>query len=593
MATHRADESMNRARPTGARLSRRDLLKRAALVVGAPALFGLVQACAPTAPPPAAKPTEAPKPAGAATSAPAAKPADAAKPAEAPKPAAQPTAAPAAKAGGSFKPLVATQGVDPETLDPHFGESGPMGNVLNNVFEPLVQYDRKMTIVPGLAESWQVQDDKLTWRFKLRQNVTFQNGEPFNAEAVKFTIERTMNADLRGKGLNDPFPSRSGITRVNVVDPATIELVLDKPNIILPVFLTFLYILEPKHYTSKSPQETALQPIGTGPWRVTEWIKGDHLTLQANSGYWRGDPGIPEIRFRPVPEKATRLNMLLAGEADIVGGLTPEDFPAVEGDSKLRISRAEGSRRFHLGIPTNNPRYKDRAVRQALLQAIDYDGLAKALLGPMAPQRRSNVLVAGEAWLNPKLQPVAYDPAAAKQALQAAGFSSEKVPIITPAGRYLKDKEVAQAIAGNLRAVGVNAEAEILDWTVYTDRMRAEKGIGELYLLGLGSRFNGPEDVSIVTTGQIWDQTFWVKETENGPKFEAMYKELTQTFDEQKQHELVNTMQELFVQEAVWAPLWIEPAASGVNKRITWEDFGGGNVLRFWVPGEDPTKVTA
>jgi ABC-type transport system substrate-binding protein len=90
---------------------------------------------------------------------------------------------------------------------------------------------------------------------------------------VKFTVDRTLNQDLRAKGLNDPFPSRSGVTAVNVVDPYTVDMVLKEPNIVMPVFLTFLYILEPKHYMSKSAQETALQPMGTGPWRVTEWQK--------------------------------------------------------------------------------------------------------------------------------------------------------------------------------------------------------------------------------------------------------------------------------------------------------------------------------
>ena len=544
--------------------SRRRFLVRAAAVVGAPALIGLLQACAPTAPSaPAAQPT---------------------------------TVAPASKAAppSTFKTPIVTQGVDPETLDPHFGESGISANVFQNSFETLVHYDRKMNIVPVLAESWQVLDDKVTWRFKLRQNVKFQNNEPFTAESVKFTIERTMNEDLRKQGLNDPFPSRSGITRVNMVDPSTVDVVLKEPNIVLPVFLTFLYILEPKYYSSKSPQETALAPMGTGPWQVSEWVKGDHLTLKSFAGYWRGNPGIAEIRFKPVPEKATRLNMLLAGEADIVGGLTPEDFSSVQGDAKLRMSLASGSRRVHLGIPANVPKYKSRAARQALVQAIDYDGIAKGLLGPMAPPRRSNVLIAGDSWLNSELKPVAYNADAAKRALQAANFpSSEKINIYSPSGRYLKDKELAQALAGSLRTAGLTAEAQILDWTVYTDRMRADKGLDDLYLLGLGSRFNGPEDASIVTTGQIWDQTHWIDETENGPKFQALYKELLQTVDEKRQKEMVNQLQALFQEEAVWASLWLEPAASGVNKRITWEDSGGGNSLRFWLPNEDPTKVTA
>ena len=537
--------------------SRRHFLQRTAPLLAMPAVLGALQACTPAAP--SAGPT------GAGKTAPA-----------------------------SVAPPIVTQGVDPETLDPHFGESGPIGNVLNNVLEPLVHYDRNMNIVPVLAESWQVQPDQVTWRFKLRQNVKFQNGEPFNADAVKFTVERTMDADLRAKGLNDPFPSRSGVTKVNVVDPSTLDMVLKEPNIVMPVFLTFLYILEPKYYAAKSPQETSVQPVGTGPWRVTDWQKGDHLTLQSYGGYWRGDPGIPEIRFKPVPEQSTRLNMLLAGEADVVGGLLPDDFPTVEGDSKLRISRASGSRRVHLGIPTNVPRYHTRAVRQALLQAIDYDGLAKSLLGPMAPTRRNNVLIAGDAWLNTQIPQVQYNPDAARQALQTAGFPlADKISIYTPAGRYLKDKELATAIAGNLRAIGLNAEAQVLDWTVYTDHMRSDKGLDDLYLLGLGSRFNGPEDASIVTTDQIWDQTHWIQETENGPKFQALYKELLKTSDEAKQKDMVNQLQQLFVEEAVWAPLWLEPAASGVNRRFSWEDSGGGNNLRFWLPGEDPARVTA
>ncbi len=562
--------------PVRAGLSRRSFVKRAMFVVGAPSLFGLLQACAPAAP---ASPTTAP-------AAPAAGAQSGATQA--------PTSAPAAKPAPTAKTPIVTQGVDPETLDPHYGESGISANVFGNVFDTLVHYDRKMDIVPVLAESYQTLDDKVTWRFKLRQNVKFQSGEPFNADAVKFTVERTMNADLRSKGLNDPFPSRSGITKANVVDPYTVDMVLKEPNIVLPVFLTFLYILEPKYYAAKSPQETALAPMGTGPWRVTEWVKGDHLTLQSFPGYWRGDPGIPEIRFKPVPEKSTRLNMLVAGEADVVGGLTPEDFATVEGNDKLRISRSSGSRRVHLGIPSNVPRYKSRAVRQALVRAIDYQGLAKGLLGPMAPQPRSNVLIAGDGWLNADLKPPAYDPNGAKQALQSAGFPfDQKIAIYSPSGRYLKDKELAQAVAGNLRAIGLNAEAQILDWTIYTDKMRSDKGLDDLYVLGLGSRFSGPEDASIVTTGQIWDQTHWITETENGPKFQALYKELLQTFDEKKQHDMVNQLQALFVQEAVWAPLWLEPAASGVNKRFTWEDSGGGNNLRFWLPNEAAAKLTA
>ncbi|MGI8687843.1 MAG: ABC transporter substrate-binding protein [Thermomicrobiales bacterium] len=569
--------------PRGRTLSRRSVAKLAALTLSAQGVAALLAACGGTTAPTA-------------TSAPAS---SAASPAAASSSAASGATGVAKSTSANtsaakFKAPIVTQGVDPETLDPHFGESGISGNVFANCLEPLIGYDRKMNLVPVLAESWQTMDDKVTWRFKLRQNVQFQNGEPFNADAVKFTIDRTMDAALRAKGLNDPFPDRSGITKVNVIDPFTVDMVLKEPNIVLPVFLTFLYMLEPKYYTATPIQQTALKPIGTGPWQVTEWVKGDHLTLKSFTGYWRGDPGIPEITFKPVPEKATGINMLLAGEADLVGNLAPEDFPTIQGNSKLRTSMAQGSRRVHLGIPANAPKYKDRAIRQALRQAVDYAGIAKALLGPLAPKPRPDVLVAGDTWLNSQLPLPQYSADAAKKALQAANFPfSTKISVYSPAGRYLKDKELAQAVAGNLRSIGLQADAQILDWTVYTDKMRSKEGLDDLYLLGLGSRFYGPEDVSIVTTGQIWDQTHWITDTQNGPVFQKMYKDLIQTFDDKKQHETVNEMQRLFVEESVWLPLWLEPAASGVNKRLTWEDSGGGNRLAFWLQGEDPVKVTA
>ncbi len=492
------------------------------------------------------------------------------------------------------KPPTLVQGVDPETLDPQFGESGVMANVLGNVLEPLVNYNRKMQLVPVLAESYEVLPDKVTWRIKLREGVKFQNGKPFNAEAVKFTVERTMDKSLRAQGLNDPFPSRSGVTGVRVVNSQTVDIVLGAPNIIFPVFLYFLFILEPSYYASKSPRDTAVAPVGTGPWRVDEWAKGDHLTMSAFSGYWRGAPQMKQVIWRPVPEKSTRMNMLITGEADIAIALSPDDIPIVERVSKLRVSIAPGSRRMHIGIPTDIPRYKDRRVRYALNHAIDYDGLAKGLLGRLAPPRRTLVLVAGETWINPRLKPFEFNRQRARNLLNEAGFpTNQRIRIYTPVGRYLKDKEIAEAVAGQFREIGLQAEAVPLDWTVYTDKMRSPGGMDDLYLLGLGSRYNGPEDLSIVTTGQIWDQTKWITSTQNGPKFNEMYKQLSETFDPKKQFEMAFQMETIFMEEAPWINLWLQPGASGVNRRLDWEDSGGGDRLVMWLPGERDVRYTS
>jgi peptide/nickel transport system substrate-binding protein len=403
-----------------------------------------------------------------------------------------------------------------------------------------------------------------------------------------------MNADLRSQGLNDPFPQRSGVQSVNVVDEFTAQMVLSAPNIVLPVFVTFVYMLEPGYYTETSIQETALSPVGTGPYRVTEWVTGDHLTLERYDDYWRGKPPVPTVIMKPIPERATRLNLLLTGEADIVGDLTPDDFPTVEGNDNLRVSQTPGSRRMHIGVPANVARYSDRRVRKALQMAVDFEGITEALLGPMAPEeRRPSVLCASASWGNPDIPLIEYDPDTAKSELEAAGFPfDEKIKVITPQGRYLKDTEVAQAVAGNFRDIDLDAEVEVLEWTVYVDRMGSDTGLGDIYLLGLGSRLYGPEDVSIVTTDQVFDQTGWIDSTENGPKFKDMYATLTGTFDVDEQHKIVAEMDMLFHDEFVWMPLWIQPGATAVNKRLTFEDSGGGNRFTFWLPDEDPVRVT-
>lgn len=491
------------------------------------------------------------------------------------------------------KPVILLQGVDPESLDPQFGESGISAAVYVNTIESLVQYNRNMELVPLLCESYQVLDDNVTWRWKLREGVTFWNGQPFNAESVKFTVERTMNEELRQQGLNDPFPSRTGIQEVIIQDNYTVDMVLAEPNIVMPVFTYFLYMLEPSYYSSKTPQETALMPMGTGPYMVTDWVKGDHLTLEANPNYWRGEPPIKTLIYKPVPEKSTRMNLLLTGEADVVKDLDPDDLAALQGANNVRPSIAPGSRRTHIGIPTRVARYQDRRVREALRYAVDWQSLNDGLLAGLAVHRPT-VLVTNEGWIPSSLNPWPYDPEKAKDLLAEAQFPmDEPITIYVPQGRYLKGEEVCLAIAGQFRNVGLNADVQVLDWTVFTDQMRSESGLDDLYLLGLGSRFNGPEDVSIVTTGQVWDQTGWIENTENGPKFGALYSQLRETFDEQAQHDLVAEMLDLFEQECVWISLWLQPAVSGATNCTDWEDWGGGGNLAMWPPPPDePVNYT-
>ena len=523
-------------------------------------------ACSPAAPAPSTQQQPAQQPP---TQLPAQQPAAPAAPTQAPV--APPTQAAAAKPAApatakDSKPFVISQGVDVETLDPQFAESGALGNILTNMFDYLVTYDEKMNLVPAAAESWQLLPDKVTYQFKLRKGIKFWNGEPLDAKAVKFTIDRMLNQDLRKQGLNDPFPGRVGLDRAEIVDDYTVNLVVKKPTILFPVYLTFVTILAPDYYTKNTPQQTAIKPMGSGPYMFKEWIKDDHLTLEANPNYWQGAPPFSSIVFRPAPETSTRTAMLQRGEADLVIDLAPGDMTRVEGDAKLRVCKANTGRRVQISIPTEAPLFKDKRVRQAFNYAVDFDAINKSILQGLGLGRMTTP-VNGEFWIDPSIKPYPYDPEKAKQLLKEANWDpNTQVIINTPAGRYLRDKELAQAVAGMLQKVGVKAEAQVLEWTVFSDKARKSQ-FDQPYLIGYGTRFFGPDDLS-VTTEPGFQGFEWLDNTESGPEARKLTDELKSTFDEKKQQEIVYKVSRMFVDEAPWLFLWNQVSLFGTTDRV-------------------------
>jgi peptide/nickel transport system substrate-binding protein len=498
--------------------------------------------------------------------------------------------APGAPLAGSTRPVVIVQGVDVPTLDPQFAEAGNFGNIQHHIFDFLVSYNKNMEIVPDAAESFQLLPDRVTWQFKLRRGIKFWNGEPLDAKAVKYTFDRIANPDLRRQGLNDPYITRVDLQRVDIVDDRTVNFVLKRPSILFLVYTTFNPILAPGYYSRASVQETAIKPMGSGPWMFKEWKKDDHLTLVANPNYWRGRPAIDTLIFGAVPETSTRLAMLQTGAADIVADLAPEDVERVENDRNLRVCKAKGARRIHIGLPTQAPLFKDRRVRQAFNYAVDFDAINKGLLNNLAAGRMA-VPVSGDIWEDQNIKPYTYDPGRAQQLLREAGWNANTpVTIFTPVGRYMKDKELAQAVAGYLQRVGVRAEAQTLEWSVFSERWRRSQ-FTMPYLIGYGSRFYGPDDLSVLIEPGF--QGFeWVENTERGPQAKRIYEELVSTFDVRKQRELVAQATRIFAEEAPWIFLWKQTSVFGVSRRVNWTCFSDYRIY-LWLPGEPDARVIA
>ena len=496
--------------------------------------------------------------------------------------------APGAVPAGSSKPVVIVQGTDVPTLDPQFSESGHFGNIQHHIFDFLISYNKNMEIVPDAAESFRLLPDRVTWQFKICRGIKFWNGEPLDARAVKFTFDRIANPELRRQGLNDPYISRVDLARVDIVDDYTVNFVLKRPNILFLVYTTFNPILAPGYYARASVAEAAIRPMGSGPWMFKEWKKDDHLTLVANPNYWRGRPQVDTIIFGAVPETSTRLALLQTGAVDIVADLAPEDIRRVETDPNLRVCKAKGARRIHIGLPTQVPMFKDRRVRQAFNYAVDFDAINKSILNDLASERMG-VPVNGDIWIDNTVKPYTYDPQRAQSLLREAGWNSNTpITIWSPVGRYMKDKELAQAVAGFLQRVGVRAEVQTLEWSVFSDRGRKSE-FTMPFLIGYGSRFYGPDDLAVLFEPGF--QGFeWADNTGRGPEAKRLYEELVGTFDVPKQRELVHRISRMFVEEAPWIFLWKQASVFGVHKRINWHCFSDYRIY-LWLPGDADTRI--
>src|SRR6266542_589617 len=307
------------------------------------------------APPPAPTTAPAPKPApttaGAAT-APAAKPTVAA--AEPTKPAAAPAAtqAPAAAPSGAAKNVVVH-----------------VFNVAQNVLDTATYLDRELKVQPRLAMSWKAIDDT-SWEVKFRSGVKFHDGSPFNTQSVKASFEYQSAADT---------PSRTFFANwasLDVVDETTVRIKTKAPEPYFPNVLSRLWIFSAADLKDPATLNTTM--IGTGGYKLTEFVKGDHITLTANPDYWAGAPKIQKVTFRSAPEASARVAMLQAGQADVIVNLPVEQTRVIEGDGRLRVATVLGLRAVPLMIDQRKGApLSDLRVRQAMNYAVDREAIIK------------------------------------------------------------------------------------------------------------------------------------------------------------------------------------------------------------------------
>ena len=280
---------------------------------------------------------------------------------------------------------------DAATMDPHFSGSKYDRMVFFNMYEPMVQLTETLDIEPGLAESWVISDDQLTYTFKLRQGVKFHDGTDFNADAVKANFDRMMDPAQESLRRGEV----SGIESVSVVDPATVAIKLKQPNAALLATLADRVgmIISPAAIQQYGA-ELARNPVGTGPFQFVEWLKDDHLTLKRFDGYWdTGKPHLDEVTVRIILDDSVRVAALRNGEIDVVDYVQPKFVEEVKGDGNLATVEIPALGAWWLWLNETRAPFDNKALREAFAAAIDLEpivqkimlGVGKPANGPISP----------------------------------------------------------------------------------------------------------------------------------------------------------------------------------------------------------------
>ncbi|MCF3964239.1 ABC transporter substrate-binding protein [Streptomyces fuscigenes] len=373
--------------------------------------------------------------------------------------------------------LRVSQTGDPKTMDPHKQGDMTSMNALINIFDTLTVRGRDGRLHAGLALSWAV-TSPLTWRFRLRPGVTFHNGEPCDAAAVKFSIERLLDPATKS-----PIVELRYVKNVSVVDEHTVDLhtTLHDPIIPEKVSLFGGVVVPPRHLARVGDAAFAEHPVGTGPFTFVSWQRDHELRLRANPDHWAGRPGVDELVFTPAPNPSSSLAALQSGGVDLVTGLTPDAAQQLDGYPGVSLDSWSGIRTSYLSLDTLDAGpLHDKRVRQALNHAVDVPLLIKAVLGGKATEVPA-MIPRGAFGFDPSLKPFARSVDTARRLLAEAGHPHGFTTELTASN---VDSNVAEAISGLLARAGVHAKVNLLDPGTYADRLTSTDhgALGPMYL---------------------------------------------------------------------------------------------------------------
>jgi peptide/nickel transport system substrate-binding protein len=367
---------------------------------------------------------------------------------------------------------------EPTTLDVAQLSDYNSSRTAMGMYDGLVRFaDGSTDIEPALAESWEVSDDGLTYTFHLRPGVTFHDGTPVDAEAVKFSFERQIDPNHPYHDTGE-FPyaefTLGNIESIEVIDTLTVQITLSA------TFAPFLSNLAMHAAAIVSPTAVAEygrdfseNQVGTGPYRFVSWERGVEVVLERNPDYWRGEPQVERLIFRPIVEDQTSLAALEAGEIDLTVNLPPDDLPRLRENPAFTFAEQPGMHTWYLVFNVTKEPFDDTRVRQAVAHAIDRQAIVDAILGGTG-ELAQNFLPPVVWSYTDDVQQYPYDPERAMELLAEAGYPDGfEVEFWVPQSGSGMQQPVAMGtvIQDYLSRVGITATLQQFEWGTYLDRV--------------------------------------------------------------------------------------------------------------------------
>jgi len=466
--------------------------------------------------------------------------------------------------------LTIAQGVEPPGLDPTTATSTAIPRVVySNILEGLVEIDRNGKIAPALAKDFKISKDGKEYTFSLKRGVKFHDGKPFDAEDVKFTFERLM--DPKTATAHPEY--YKDIDSVQVTDNHTVKIKLKNVN---SMFLFNLARGDSIIVNKQAVDRLKSAPIGTGPFKFVEWVRGDHITLAKFDDYHKkGIPYLDKVTFKFIGDPSAQIASLKAGDIDAIAyDVSPENALLLEKDPKFKVLNGYTTTKVILSTNHSRKPFNDVRIRRAMAYAIDRSALIKGAMSGYGVPIGTH-MDPGNPYYIDLTSVYPYDPQRAKQLLKEAGYADGFEAVIKLPERYAYARRTGEIIADMLSQVGIRLKIELTEWGQWIDRVFK----------------NGDYDLTVIGHAEPFDINIYAKPTYyfryDSSKFQETLKKAEMEADPKIRKELYIACQKIITEDAVNGFLYVLPSLPTMKKEIMnwWKDYPmtAVDVTEVWI----------